>query len=145
MLATEQSQEEVYVMGRIALDAESAATGSVKLNEASIVLESSRQMGSGVRVPLRFDPALKIRGGAKGTGAIGLFPGALVALKGRNGGGGWFLASEILSVHFPGDDIKCLLTRPDSYPHSRREKRRSTKHPMLRLSSPAAHSLQMEI
>lgn len=69
-----------------------------KLTEATIALESSRMLASGARVSLRFDPALKIRGGAQGAGASGLFPGAIVALKGKNGGGGWFLVTEILSV-----------------------------------------------
>ena len=79
------------------LDAESSA-GSVKLNEASLMLESSRMMGSGARVQLRFDPNVKVRRGKKGMGGQGLFPGAIVALKGKNGGGGAFLATEILSV-----------------------------------------------
>lgn len=56
---------------------------------------------SGARVPLRFDASLKIRGGARGAGGIGLFPGALVALTGKNGGGGWFSVSEILVVRLP--------------------------------------------
>jgi hypothetical protein len=55
-------------------------------------------MGSGARVPLRFVPDVKIRGGAKGAGGIGFFPGAIVALRGKNGGGGWFLVTEILAV-----------------------------------------------
>jgi DNA polymerase alpha subunit B len=70
----------------------------VKLNEASLVLESSRMMGSGIRVSLRFDPGVKIRGNAERTEGIGLFPGAIVALRGKNGGGGWFLVNEILAV-----------------------------------------------
>jgi DNA polymerase alpha subunit B len=90
------AQEPVYVVGRITHDAESSAGG--KLNEASLVLESSRMTGSGSRVPLRFDIPLVIRGAAQGAGAAGFFPGAMVALRGKNGGGGWFLASEILSV-----------------------------------------------
>ena len=85
------------VVGRITIDSESSA-GSAKLNEASLVLESSRMMGSGARIPLRFDPETKLRHGKRGAGGQGLFPGAIVALKGRNGGGGSFLASEILSV-----------------------------------------------
>jgi len=71
-------------------------------------LESSRMLASGARVPLRFDQSLKIRGGPGGVGSIGLFPGAIVALRGRNGGGGWFLVTEILSVRvirLPGDII----------------------------------------
>ena len=55
-------------------------------------------MGSGVRVPLRFLPDVKVRGGPKGQASIGLFPGAIVALKGRNGGGGWFSVSEVMTV-----------------------------------------------
>ena len=55
-------------------------------------------MGSGTRIPLRFDQETKIRRGKGGMGGQGLFLGAIVALKGKNGGGGSFLASEILSV-----------------------------------------------
>jgi DNA polymerase alpha subunit B len=55
-------------------------------------------MGSGVRVQLKFDDQVKLRGVAKGSGSVGLFPGAIVAVRGRNGGGGWFLVSEVLSV-----------------------------------------------
>jgi DNA polymerase alpha subunit B len=85
----------VVVVGRVVANAEIVATsGPSKLNEASIALESSRMMGSGVRVPLRFDTPLKIHG----SGRVGFFPGAIVALRGRNGGGGWFSVSEVLSV-----------------------------------------------
>lgn len=90
-------QEEVVVVGRITLDSESSS-GPVKLNEASIMLESSRMMGSGARVPIRFDPEVKVRKGKRGLGGQGLFPGAIVAFKGKNGGGGSFLATEILTV-----------------------------------------------
>jgi DNA polymerase alpha subunit B len=55
-------------------------------------------MGSGVRVPLKFMPDVKVRGGPKGQANVGLFPGAIVALKGRNGGGGWFSVAEVLTV-----------------------------------------------
>ena len=87
-------QEDVVVVGRITIDSETNA----KLNEASLHLETSRMMGSGVRVTLRFDPGLKIRKGKRGAGGLGLFPGAIIALKGKNGGGGSFLATEILCV-----------------------------------------------
>ncbi|KAI0372220.1 DNA polymerase alpha, subunit B [Pilatotrama ljubarskyi] len=92
------SAEDTTVVGRIVLDAESTSSGPVKLNEASLMIESSRMMGSGARVPLRFDPAVKVRRGARNTGGVGLFPGAIVALKGKNGGGGSFLATEILTL-----------------------------------------------
>ena len=90
-------QEEVIVVGRITLDAE-ASSGSGKLNEASLHIESSRMMGSGVRVPLKFMPNFKVRGGPKGQANISMFPGAIVALKGINGGGGWFSVSEVMTV-----------------------------------------------
>lgn len=83
------------MVGRIVANLETAATsGLSKLNEASIALESSRMMGSGARVPLRFNTPLKIHGSTR----AGFFPGATVALRGRNGGGGWFSVSEVLSV-----------------------------------------------
>lgn len=91
-------QEETYIVGRVVLDSESSSSGAVKLNEASLALESSRIMGSGVRVSLKFDAQTKIRGGAEGASGLGLFPGAIAAFRGKNGGGGWFLVSEILSV-----------------------------------------------
>ncbi|KAI0260193.1 DNA polymerase alpha subunit B [Gloeopeniophorella convolvens] len=90
------TDEAVVVVGRITLDAE-ASSGHGKLNEASVYIESSRMMGSGARVPLKFTPNLKIKGGPRGQGNVSLFPGAIVAVKGRNGGGGWFTVYEIMS------------------------------------------------
>lgn len=57
-------------------------------------------MGSGVRVPIRFAPETKLRGGTKGVSGMSFFPGAIVALRGRNGGGGFFLVKELLSVRY---------------------------------------------
>ena len=91
-----RQQDEVTIVGRIALDSDSF--GAAKLNEASMALESSRAMGSGKRVPLKFDANVRVRGALKGTQGAGFFPGAIVALRGRNGGGGWFLVTEILAV-----------------------------------------------
>lgn len=90
-------QDPVTVVGRICIDTEFSSQ-NVKLNETSVVLESSRMMGSGARIPIKFGPAVKVRGGPKGIGGVGLFPGAIVALHGKNGGGGWFLVDEILAV-----------------------------------------------
>jgi hypothetical protein len=64
-------------------------------------------MGMGARVPLEFDANVKVRCASKrGTGStgIGLFPGMIVALKGRNGSGDSFVVSEILRV--------CMLQAP---------------------------------
>lgn len=67
------------------------------------MIESSRAISNGARVPLRLDAALRIRGSVQGAGGTGLFPGAIVALKGKNGGGGYFLATEVLSVSWKYD------------------------------------------
>ena len=90
--------EATTVVGRIVFDADSTATTGIKLNEAALTLESSRSMGAGVRVPLKFDPSVRLRGAKKGIGGVGLFPGAILALRGRNGGGGWFTVTEVLPV-----------------------------------------------
>ena len=112
------SQEEVIVVGRITGDAEASESG--KLNEASLHLEASRMMGSGVRVPLKFVPGFKVRGGPKGQANICLFPGAIVALKGKNGGGGWFSVSEVMTVRLTRQNFSVpvphtpLVTSPPS-------------------------------
>jgi len=69
-----------------------------KLVEGAITIESSRMLSSGIRVSLALDPTIKIRNAVKGGGGFGIYPGAIVALKGRNGGGGYFLATEVLGV-----------------------------------------------
>ena len=69
-----------------------------KLTEGAITIESSRIFSSGARVALHLEPSLRIRGGVRGTGGARIYPGAIVALKGKNGGGGYFLATEFLAV-----------------------------------------------
>lgn len=63
-------------------------------------------LSSGARVPLILDPAVKLRGTVRGVGGIGIYPGAIVALKGKNGGGGYFLATEVLGV---SNDFRVLV------------------------------------
>lgn len=69
-----------------------------KLTEGAMMIESSRMFSSGARVALHLDPALKIRGGVRGSGGVRIYPGAIVSLRGKNGGGGYFLATEFLAV-----------------------------------------------
>ena len=69
-----------------------------KLTEGTITIESSRMFSSGARIALHFDPTLKIRGGVRGSGGARIYSGAIVALKGKNAGGGYFLATEFLAV-----------------------------------------------
>ncbi|KAF9046503.1 DNA polymerase alpha/epsilon subunit B-domain-containing protein [Panaeolus papilionaceus] len=90
------TDEEVYVVGRITHDIDT--TSGAKLAENSIFIESSRYISSGSRVALRFDPAVRLRGFVRGVGGTGIYPGAVVALKGKNGGGEYFFATEILAI-----------------------------------------------
>ncbi|KAJ3979201.1 hypothetical protein F5890DRAFT_1478726 [Lentinula detonsa] len=90
--AVNLTDEEVFVIGRIVHDLDSDA----KLTESTLALETSRRLSdhSGKRILVRFHPALRIRGGAQGAGGLGFFPGAVVALKGRNSGTGHFIIIE---------------------------------------------------
>lgn len=81
--AASQSTTEVVAVGRIASDSMEG-----KLNAASLVLETSRRMGNGLRVPLKMD---KIR-------SWSFFPGQIVALRGNNATGNEFVVNEILEI-----------------------------------------------
>ncbi|KAJ5279585.1 hypothetical protein N7478_004957 [Penicillium angulare] len=81
--AATQSTNEIIAVGRIASDALEG-----KLNPASLVLETSRRMGAGRRVPLKVD---SIPG-------LNFFPGQIVALRGINPSGEYFTVKEILPV-----------------------------------------------
>lgn len=89
------SDESIYTVGRIL----APPTDTSKAQMDSLFLESSRLLGSGRRVALRFPPGqVKMRGGPPGVKNYGVFPGCLVCVKGRNGGGGFFVVEEVLVV-----------------------------------------------
>jgi DNA polymerase alpha subunit B len=96
------SQDDLICVGRICPE-----TDGAKLSETSTWLESSRFMGAGVRVMLRFDEKCAVRGGAA-EGGIGLFPGMIVGVKGRNAGGGYFSVNEIFQVRTTGLPFFCM-------------------------------------
>lgn len=81
--AASQSTTQVVAVGRIASD---SAGG--KLNPASLVLETSRRIGMGFRVPLNMS---KIQ-------SWSFFPGQIVALRGSNTSGRDFVVHEILEL-----------------------------------------------
>ncbi|KAL3423356.1 DNA polymerase alpha primase associated subunit [Phlyctema vagabunda] len=81
--AASQSTSEIVAVGRIASDSLDG-----KLNAFSLVLETSRRMGAGLRVPLKTDAVPGFQ----------FFPGQIVALKGINASGEDFAVSEILEV-----------------------------------------------
>ncbi|KIX08500.1 uncharacterized protein Z518_03156 [Rhinocladiella mackenziei CBS 650.93] len=81
--AAAQSTSEIIAVGRIASD-----TAEGKLNSASLVLEMSRRMGAGLRIPLKVDTLLSYQ----------FFPSQVVALRGTNASGLYFTVKEVLSV-----------------------------------------------
>jgi DNA polymerase alpha subunit B len=81
--AASQNMNEIVTVGRIASDSSDG-----KLNPASLVLETSRRMGAGLRIPLKLNQLPGFQ----------LFPGQIVALKGINVTGEEFVASEILEA-----------------------------------------------
>ncbi|EXJ78501.1 DNA polymerase alpha subunit B [Capronia coronata CBS 617.96] len=81
--AAAQSTSEIIAVGRIASD-----TAEGKLNSASLVLEMSRRMGAGLRVPLKVD----------GLSSYQFFPGQIVAVRGTNASGLYFTVTEVLST-----------------------------------------------
>ncbi|KAI6708269.1 hypothetical protein JHW43_009198 [Diplocarpon mali] len=81
--AASQSTNEMVAVGRIASDSLSG-----KLNASSLVLETSRRMGAGLRIPLDISSLPGYQ----------FFPGQIVAMKGINASGDNFTASEILEA-----------------------------------------------
>ena len=69
-------------------------------SKISVWFESSRLMGAGARIELKFDDAVKVRGATPGDGGAGFFPGAIIGVKGRNVGGQFFNVNEILMVSY---------------------------------------------
>jgi DNA polymerase alpha subunit B len=95
------------VVGRIVGESDS------KLQESSIMLESSRMLGSGVRIPLRFEPNFTIQGGLP---YINLWPGMIFAARGKNGGGGWFSVTDFIEVTEHSEFNKLVLIPLASHP-----------------------------
>jgi DNA polymerase alpha subunit B len=83
-----QATAPVVAVGRVASD---ALDGGARLNVASVVLETSRRSGAGLRVPLNLG---KLRG-------FSIFPGQIIAVRGINTSGVEFIVDEILEVPLP--------------------------------------------
>ena len=103
----------ITVVGSITIH-DDGPSSTVKLTDSTIALQASRSTGSGVVVPLHFDPGLKVRGNPRGIASTSLFPGAIVALCGKNGGGGWFLVVEVLVVGLKRFDHSILTESSNS-------------------------------
>ncbi|KAI2465677.1 DNA polymerase alpha, subunit B [Annulohypoxylon bovei var. microspora] len=82
--AASQSTTEIVAVGRIASDSSEG-----KLNAASLVLETSRRTGGGLRIPLNLQ---------KLNGRFQFFPGQIVAFRGINSSGKEFVVQEVLEM-----------------------------------------------
>ncbi|KAI0157841.1 DNA polymerase alpha/epsilon subunit B [Xylariaceae sp. FL1272] len=82
--AAGQSTTEIVAVGRIASDSPDG-----RLNAASLVLETSRRMGNGRRIPLKLD---------KLNGRYQFFPGQIVAFRGINSSGSEFVVQEVMDM-----------------------------------------------
>jgi len=80
--AASQATNEIVAVGRIVSD-----TLEGKLNAASLMLETSRRTGAGLRVPLKVDSI-----------SYEFFPGQIVAVRGLNPSGEYFSVSEVLDI-----------------------------------------------
>ena len=90
--AAAQSTNETVAVGRVVSDSLEG-----KLNAASLMIEVSRRIGAGLRVPLKVDSI-----------SHEFFPGQIVALRGINASGEYFAVSEVIDIP--------LLPTPGSLP-----------------------------
>jgi len=81
--AASQSTNDIVAVGRIASDSTEG-----KLNASSLVLETSRRTGGGLRIPLKTDSIPGFQ----------FFPGQIVALRGINASGEDFMVKEIVEM-----------------------------------------------
>lgn len=81
--AAAKSTSRIVAVGRIASDSSEG-----KLNPASLLLETSMEIGNGRRIPLNMK---KLKG-------YSVFPGQIVALKGSNASGHEFIVDEVIKL-----------------------------------------------
>ena len=80
--AAGQATSEIIAVGRITSEALEG-----KLNASSLMLETSRRTGAGLRIPLRVESL-----------SYEFFPGQIVAVRGINASGLYFSVNEVLDV-----------------------------------------------
>ena len=80
--AANQKTDEIIAVGRIVSDALEG-----RINASSLMLETSRRTGAGLRVPLRVESV-----------SHEFFPGQIVAVRGINASGEYFAIKEVLEM-----------------------------------------------
>lgn len=80
--AANQKTDEIIAVGRIVSDALEG-----RINASSLMLETSRRTGAGLRVPLRVESI-----------SHEFFPGQIVAVRGINASGEYFSVNEVLEM-----------------------------------------------
>ncbi|SCU92198.1 LAMI_0E09230g1_1 [Lachancea mirantina] len=90
-----QSQSEIIAVGRIVAD---AADSESNVNIHSLAIEASRSMGIGRRVRLNLE---KIE-------EASFFQGQIVALRGKNANGEYFMVEEVMDIPFLNSPVSTL-------------------------------------
>ncbi len=80
--ASNQATSEIIAVGRVASESLEG-----KLNASSLMLETSRRTGAGLRIPLKVE-----------TTSHEFFPGQIVAVRGINASGLYFSVNEVLEM-----------------------------------------------
>lgn len=80
--ASDQATNEIIAVGRIASESLEG-----KLNASSLMLETSRRTGAGLRIPLKVESV-----------SHEFFPGQIIAVRGINASGLYFSVTEILEM-----------------------------------------------
>ncbi|KAL6721766.1 DNA-directed DNA polymerase alpha subunit pol12 [Lecanora helva] len=92
--AANRATSEIIAVGRIASEALEG-----KLNASSLMLETSRRTGAGLRIPLRIESL-----------SYEFFPGQIVAVRGINASGLYFSVNEVLELPLLAPAVSSLST-----------------------------------
>lgn len=99
-------QSQILTVGRIVSDNPNLNDELNQLNPNSLALETSRLLGVGKRIPL--DLSL--------LDNFSLFPGQIVALRGKNASGEYFKVDEILDIPLLGASVNTKEELKEYYP-----------------------------
>jgi DNA polymerase alpha subunit B len=123
-----RSQDEIVAVGRIASDSHEG-----KLNSTSLLLETSRRMGAGLRTVLKVDK----------LDSYHFFPGQVVALRGTNASGSYFSAREVLEAP-PQPIVTSRITDIDMI-NDRIESADGTSRPLVTLVAAGPYTTELDL
>jgi DNA polymerase alpha subunit B len=123
-----RSQDEIVAVGRIASDSHEG-----RLNPMSLLLETSRRLGAGLRTVLKVDK----------LGSYHFFPGQIVALRGSNASGSYFSAREVLQP--PPQPIVTSRISDIDMVNDRIESSDGTTRPLVTLVAAGPYTTELDL